>query len=463
MIARKQEIRLQLNQLTDALLLGAVLWLSYTARANKLIVLDSLTEIPTFSYFLWILAVIMPFGPFLLELQGYYTYPLEKPLWRSLEQIARAGLWLGLLIGASVIFLRLTVPSRSVLILFCTLAPIALLLKERLYIWHQLKRLKLGEGGERVILAGEMDKAREILNGFSPTQRLEIQVVEMVDLEVSDITALVQAIHRQNIGRVILAFARLELDKVQEAIEACEVEGVEAWLSADFIRTSVAKPTYENLGQRPMLVFRATPDVFWALMIKNAMDRVGSIFGLLLLSPLFLATAILVKASSPGPIIFTQRRAGVHGKPFTMFKFRTMYMDAEERHAEMMALNEMSGPVFKVDKDPRITPIGRWLRKTSLDELPQLANVLLGDMSLVGPRPLPLYEVERFEARAHRRRLSMKPGCTCIWQIRGRNKVTDFENWVRMDLEYIDNWSLALDISILIRTIPAVLLGSGAR
>lgn len=463
MIARQQEIRLQLNQLIDALLLGGVFWLCYTVRHSNLLVLDSLTEIPGFEYFLWMLAVIMPFGPFLLELQGYYSHPLEKTVVKSLHQIARAGIWLGLIIGGAVIFLRLSVPSRSVLILFCLVAPAALIFKERVYAWQRMLRLKQGELGERIILAGEQERMREIVRTLTVTQRLEINVAERVDLEVCDVEELVKAIHRQSVGRVILAFSRLEMEKVQSAIEACEVEGVEAWLSADFIRTSVARPTYESLGGRPMLVFRATPDLSWALLVKNLIDRTGAFVGLLVLSPLFLALAVAVRLGSPGPVIFSQRRAGIHGRPFTMLKFRTMSVDAEERHAELRAQNEMSGPVFKVQNDPRITKAGRWLRKTSLDELPQLVNVLLGHMSLVGPRPLPLYEVENFQAAAHRRRLSMKPGLTCLWQIRGRNNVKSFDDWVRMDLEYIDNWSLALDLKILVQTIPVVLMGSGAK
>ncbi len=463
MIARQQEIRLQLNQLIDALLLGGVFWICYSLRHANLLVIDSLGEIPGFEYFLWMLAVIMPFGPFLLELQGYYSHPLEKTVWKSLQQIAHAGLWLGLIIGGAVIFLRLSVPSRSVLILFCLAAPAALIFKEWVYAWQRMLRLKQGELGERVILAGEQDRMREVVRTLTVAQRLEINVAERVDLEVCDVEELVKAIHRQSVGRVILAFSRLEMEKVQRAIEACEVEGVEAWLSADFIRTSVARPTYESLGGRPMLVFRTTPDLSWTLLVKNAMDRTGAFAGLVLLSPLFLALAVAVRLGSPGPVIFRQRRTGLHGQPFTMWKFRTMSVDAEERHAELRAHNEMSGPVFKVHNDPRITKAGRWLRKTSLDELPQLVNVLLGDMSLVGPRPLPLYEVENFQAAAHRRRLSMKPGLTCFWQVRGRNNVTSFDDWVRMDLEYIDNWSLALDLKILIQTIPVVLMGAGAK
>lgn len=463
MIARQQEIRLQVNQLVDAILLGGLLWLCYLARVSQLLVLDSLKVIPTFDQFLWMLAVIMPFGPFFLEMQGYYAHPLEKSIWRSLQQMARAGIWLGLVLGGAVIFLRLSVPSRSVLILFCVAAPVVLILKERLLARVRMLRLRQEETGERIILAGEQERMEEILRTLPTAQRMEIKVVERVDLEREDVAHLVTSIHKHSVGRVVLAFSRLEMDTVQRAIEACEVEGVEAWLSADFIRTSVARPTYEHLGGRPMLVFRATPELSWAVLVKNALDRVGALAGLVVLSPLLVLLGLAVRLTSPGPVIFKQRRAGLHGRPFTMLKFRTMAVDAEQRQAELTAQNEMSGPVFKVRNDPRITRVGRFLRRTSLDELPQLVNVLLGDMSLVGPRPLPIYEVEKFQAASHRRRLSMKPGLTCLWQIRGRNNVTEFDDWVRMDLEYIDNWSLGMDLMILFRTIPVVLCGFGAK
>ena len=463
MIARKQEIRIQINQLIDGMLLGGVFGLAYVLRAENIFMFDALGEIPEFKYFLWMLVVIMPFGPFFLELQGYYSYTLEKKVWKSLEQITRAGFWLTLLLGVSVIFLKLQVPSRFTLLIFCVMAPGVLLVKQHLYILWRKAQLKRGASGERIIMAGEKKILQDILNAFTPIQRLEIRVVEVVDLEVGDTEDLTSAIHRHNVGRVVLAFSRLELDKVQRAIEACEIEGVEAWLSVDFIRTSVAKPAYEDLGPMPMLVFRVTPDLSWTILVKSGIDHCGAALGLLVLAPLFALLALAVKMSSPGPVIFRQQRAGIHGVAFTMLKFRTMYLGAEKQHAELAALNEMSGPVFKVENDPRVTPIGRWMRKMSLDELPQLGNVLFGAMSLVGPRPLPLYEVENFKNTSHRRRLSMKPGLTCLWQIRGRNKVTSFDEWVRMDLEYIDNWSLRLDLQILLRTIPVVVMGSGAR
>lgn len=463
MSARRHEINLQLNQFIDAILLGVVFWFAHFIRFKQLIILDNLWTIDSFGKFVWILAVIMPFGPFLLEIQGFYNYPLEKTVWKSLRQMIAAGFWLFVLLASAVIFLRLEVPSRSVLIIFALCAPVVLILRERTYVWSYVRRLKEGATGERIIMAGERASMHAMMNSFSPAQRLEVQVVAAIDLETYGVETLVEALHRHAVGRVVLAFHRIELDKVQRAIEACETEGVEAWLNADFIHTSVARPSYDVLAKKPMLVFRASPELSWAMLVKATMDRVFAALGLLVLLPLFVVIAVIILFTSPGPVFFRQRRAGLHGHPFEMWKFRTMCVDAEQRQAELASRNVMQGPVFKVDNDPRVTAFGKWLRLTSIDELPQLLNVLKGEMSLVGPRPLPVYEVEKFERAAHRRRLSMKPGLTCLWQVRGRNKVTDFQDWVTMDLEYIDNWSVFLDLYILLRTIPAVLAGSGAK
>ena len=215
-----------------------------------------------------------------------------------------------------------------------------------------------------------------------------------------------------------------------------------------------------------MLVLRSTPELSWELMGKELIDRIGSFVGILFTSPLWLVAAIGIKIASPGaPVLFSQMRAGKYGKPFRMWKFRTMVSNAEEllEKTKKEHGNQMDGPVFKLERDPRIFPFGAFLRKLSIDELPQLFNVFAGDMSLVGPRPLPLYEVEAFGDISHRRRLSVKPGITCEWQAGGRNKITSFEDWVEMDLRYIDNWSLWLDCQILLKTIPAVLFAKGAK
>ena len=463
MISRKQELSLQLNQIADGLILALALYLGYALRRYQIIDFDVLPEIPPLEGFLWMFLVVALFGPLLLEMQGFYQYPLEKSVRRSLGQIAYAGVWLGLILGACVVFMKLSIPSRSAFLLFIVLAPLGLIVREAIYRDFYLRRLRRGAHGEGIIIAGNAARMEEIVASLTPVQRLEIDIVERIDLEKHDVGALVDAMHRHSIGRVVLAFDSHHTERMQEAIAACETEGVEAWVAADFFRASIARPTYDSLGPTPMLVFRVTPELSWAMLVKNLMDRAIALVALIFLAPFFLLIAIGIKLTSPGPVIFPQRRAGRHGRPFTMYKFRSMRTGAEMERDALTAFNQMSGPVFKIDKDPRITAFGTWLRRTSLDEFPQLFNVLLGQMSLVGPRPLPLYEVDNFELTAHRRRLSMKPGLTCLWQISGRNIVKDFNEWVRLDVQYIDNWSLGLDLSILLRTVPVVLFGKGAR
>jgi exopolysaccharide biosynthesis polyprenyl glycosylphosphotransferase len=461
--SKKREIHLQIYQVIDALLIGLTYWFCYELRSDGVFNVDIGGDIPAFERGIWILALCVPIGPVLLEFQGFYSYPLEKTFWKSFRQVLGAVAWLGLALGICAIFLRLEVPSRSVLLMFALCLPFVLLLRERLTTWWYLRGLRAGKFRELVILAGEPEQMKVLLRHIPASAKLEWNVVEKVDLVDGSIEQMVEKIHRHGVGRVILCFQKMELDKVQRAIAACEVEGIEAWLNADFIRTSIARPTYESLAGRPMMVFRATPEISWAILTKNLTDRVAALIGLILLSPILLLVALMIRFSSPGPVIFRQKRAGLHGKPFTMFKFRSMCVDAEHLQKQLEAKNEMSGPVFKVSNDPRVTPLGSFLRKTSIDELPQLYNVLRGEMSLVGPRPLPLYEVDRFDKASYRRRLSMKPGLTCLWQVRGRSSVTDFEDWVKMDLEYIDNWSLPLDFWILFRTLPVVLFGRGAK
>ncbi|MFN8557900.1 MAG: sugar transferase [Dehalococcoidia bacterium] len=196
------------------------------------------------------------------------------------------------------------------------------------------------------------------------------------------------------------------------------------------------------------------------LLVKDTIDVIGAALGLLALAPLFAVLAVLVKRSSPGPVFYRWRVVGRGGRPFTGYKFRTMVADADARKAGLLARNEMSGPMFKMADDPRVTPLGRTLRRYSLDELPQLWSVLVGDMSLVGPRPPLQTEWARFEPW-QRRKLAVRPGITCLWQVQGRNAIRDFDDWVRLDLEYIDSWSLWLDLRILGQTLRAVVRGTG--
>jgi exopolysaccharide biosynthesis polyprenyl glycosylphosphotransferase len=291
----------------------------------------------------------------------------------------------------------------------------------------------------------------------------EVEILARLDLSQEPVRRLVEMLHEYSVNSVILSANHAYFEQIEAAIRACELEGVEAWLVADFFKTHVSRTSFDDFYGWPMLVFRSTPESSWPRVVKQLMDTVGSFVLLIALSWLFALIALLIKLTSPGPVLFRQQRSGINGRPFTLYKFRTMVTNAEQLQHELAAMNEMNGPVFKVTNDPRITPIGKVLRKFSLDELPQLYNVLRGEMSLVGPRPLPVDEVKRFNDLAHRRRLSVKPGLTCLWQVGGRNNVADFKEWVRLDLEYIDNWSLWLDVTILWRTVPAVLAGTGEK
>jgi exopolysaccharide biosynthesis polyprenyl glycosylphosphotransferase len=463
MIGRKQELNLQLHQILDGCLLVFAFWCAHALRYWSTFWFGIETPIGTFDQFRWLLFVIVPFGPIFLEMQGYYIHPLQKTALRSLSQMGRAAFWMGLLLSGCVIFFKWEVPSRAVVLLFLAFAWLFLTAREQATLLRARARAQRGTGREPVLLAGTERDLRDLRASLNPVQLTEIEIVGEIDIEQQPISALVEALHRHSVSRVIFSGGHAHMQQLQEAIGACEIEGVEAWVVADFIRTAIAKPDFDVFGSRPMLVFRTTPEVSWAFALKYAIDRLGALLLITFALPLMLFAALGIKLTSPGPVIFRQQRSGKNGRPFTMYKFRTMQTDAEMRQAELAAYNEMSGPVFKVGNDPRITSFGRWLRKTSIDELPQLINVLQGHMSLVGPRPLPLYEVEKFENSAQRRRLSVKPGLTCLWQISGRSNVTSFQDWVRLDLDYIDNWSIWLDLKILARTIPAVLFGSGAR
>ncbi|MFA5361783.1 MAG: sugar transferase [Candidatus Omnitrophota bacterium] len=269
-------------------------------------------------------------------------------------------------------------------------------------------------------------------------------------------------IHEKVVDHVVFVVPRVWFDKIVGLITFCETEGIPVSLAVDMYDLKISRAKQTDLYGFPLLTFESTPDKLWHLLVKRVMDIVLSGVFLLVLAPFFAVIAVLIKRGSPGPAFFNQERCGLNGRKFIMYKFRTMVQGAETRLEELRAGNEMTGPAFKMSNDPRVTGIGRFLRKFSVDEFPQLWNVFKGDMSLVGPRPPLPSEVVKYD-NWQRRRLSMKPGLTCLWQIRGRNAITDFDGWMRLDLEYIDRWSLLLDFRIILKTIPVVLLGRGAK
>jgi exopolysaccharide biosynthesis polyprenyl glycosylphosphotransferase len=247
--------------------------------------------------------------------------------------------------------------------------------------------------------------------------------------------------------------------QIQGVIESCQRVGVRARYLADLFEMDCSASSVDD--NRVSVIAAPRGPEGWRLLAKRAMDLVGAFAGLVVLSPVLLMAAALIKLTSRGPVLFRQDRYGLNRRLFKMYKLRTMVADADARQAELEDRNEATGPVFKIRNDPRVTPVGKWLRRTSIDELPQLLNVLQGDMSLVGPRPLPVRDVHRFTEATLMRRFSVRPGCTCLWQISGRNELS-FDDWIRLDLEYIDNWSVGLDLAVLVKTVPAVLRGTGA-
>ena len=277
---------------------------------------------------------------------------------------------------------------------------------------------------------------------------------------VPDLKRILESPKTEPIDEIVFAVTRKKLDEMKQIFLMCEELGIRTRVAMNIFQNRVARLEVEELEGVPFLTFTTTPSNETHLALKRLLDVTVSMVLLALALPIIIFAAVAIRLTSAGSVLFKQERLGLNGRIFTLYKFRTMIEDAHARREEVSHLNSMTGPVFKAKADPRITPIGRFLRKFSLDELPQLWNVLKGDMSLVGPRPPIPEEVEAYH-RWHRRRLSMKPGLTCLWQVSGRNEV-DFDRWMELDLQYIDNWSPALDFKILLRTIPAVLSGKGA-
>jgi exopolysaccharide biosynthesis polyprenyl glycosylphosphotransferase len=252
-----------------------------------------------------------------------------------------------------------------------------------------------------------------------------------------------------------------QYSQIETAINLLEEQGIMVHMFTDHFPHRLARSHPSEFEGAPLLSLHSAPPVTWRTELKRMLDIVVASSSLLVLSPLFAIVALAIRLDSPGPVFFIQNRVGFNKRRFRMLKFRTMCVDAEARMQELEHLNEKTGPIFKITNDPRTTRVGKWMRRASIDELPQLINVLLGDMSIVGPRPLSVRDALRMEVAWQKRRFSVKPGLTCLWQVSGRSNLS-FEQWMELDLEYIDRWSLGLDGIILLRTIPAILLARGA-
>jgi len=467
MLRRDRQIRTQIHQVADACLFAVSFWMAYVLRLNpKIVVWFNLDPLPPdiFGSVVWLYFALIPAAPLILESQGFYDRPALGPRRDIFWPLFKGCLitTIGLVL---VMYALHFVSPRVVMMFFGVISFTLVYLKEELVRWALRSKFGQSQYQRRFILIGTRNEIARLKRELRGRSDASIEVVGELNLGETPVQQLVHLLHEHSVNGVLISARHTYFEQVENAIKTCELEGIEAWLVADFFGTQISRARFDELLGHPLLVFRTTPETSWQGVAKQIMDFVGALLLLVLLIviPVIPLIALAIKLTSSGPVLFRQQRSGLNGSPFTLYKFRTMVTNAEQFKHELEAMNEMSGPVFKVTNDPRITPIGRFLRKYSLDELPQLFNVLRTEMSLVGPRPLPVDEVKRFENLAHRRRLSVKPGLTCLWQISGRNQITDFKDWVRLDLEYIDNWSLWLDLKILVRTIPAVLIGTGAK
>jgi exopolysaccharide biosynthesis polyprenyl glycosylphosphotransferase len=281
----------------------------------------------------------------------------------------------------------------------------------------------------------------------------------LAQYEVRKVMEIPELLREEVIDDVILACPLSMLPSLRPLVAVCSEAGVPVTMLSDLFGDNLPPPEVRQMGPMYALTFAPVHHSELKTSIKRVVDVVGASVALVAVAPIIAIAALAIRLTSPGPVLFHQQRCGLHGRRFQFLKLRTMQVDAEDRKFELSHLNEMDGPVFKMKDDPRITPVGKFLRRFSIDELPQFWNVLIGDMSLVGPRPPLPAEVEQY-AIFERRRISMRPGITCVWQVSGRNSIC-FADWVKLDLQYIDSWSLSTDFEILLRTIPAVLRATG--
>jgi exopolysaccharide biosynthesis polyprenyl glycosylphosphotransferase len=455
--------------LGDLLAVTAAFFAAYYLRARVLP--PALGPIYPLDVHLPVLLVALPVWALSFHLTGLYRTPSPRVSLRETGDVVRGTAFAALGLAFCVFALKLVLISRIAIATFIVLSVPAVVVARAAIRSFVLN----GRTRRRVVVVGSLDRVLRMAGLVAANHEWGLDLVGLI----SDGTwtgegealpapffgpddELPGILHAHVIDELILVPSPERLDRVNAVLARCYEGGVVARVALNFMLAGGSQVTLEDIGGVPLLTVATAPKDELLLLVRRAIDIGVSTLLLVVLSPLFLAIATAIKATSPGgPVIFKQLRAGLRGRRFWMLKFRSMVPEADALKSSLEPYNEMGGPAFKMSNDPRVTRLGAFLRRTSLDELPQIWNVLRGDMSYVGPRPVPVEEAERLEPW-QRRRLSMKPGITCLWQISGRNELT-FEEWIRLDLEYIDNWSLWLDLKIALKTIPAVLFGRGAR
>ena len=447
-------------------------FLGYYIRNNGYHKLGGLAPFSSYIAFLPLLLLI--WGGTLYFFKMYSSFRI-KTTWEVLWTIVRA-MTVGFFVFGSITYVfKLEDISRTWIVLVFFLMGLFLEIEKLILIIFFRDLREKGFNFRNILIVGSGPRAQKFIKQVQQHREFGLQVLGIVDEHSAEINKdlcgckiiggiddIPQILNKNAVDHVFFIIPHSKLDGIKEAMLHCELVGVTVSVAVDFFELRFTKGKESSLLGMPIITFESTPDKVWSLLFKRLIDIVLSAVGLWVIFPFYMLIAIFIKMTSKGPIYFVQKRCGVQGRLFDLYKFRTMEEGAEAKLQQLLAHNEMRGPAFKLKNDPRVTKIGKILRKTSMDELPQLWNVLKGEMSLVGPRPPLPKEVDKYD-HWHRRRLSMRPGITCLWQISGRNNIVDFDEWMRLDLEYIDNWSLGLDFEILLKTIPVVVFGVGAR
>lgn len=452
----------------DALLVMAAIALAGGLHVALRDYVPALKRPPGYREYALIVYLSVPLWLFLSAALGLHQV-FERKWTRFALFIDLLKMHVGGLLGLSAaIFLTKSTINRSLVGLFlgCSFL-LSYFVRGALAYWQNYQH-RVGHGRSRILVVGNASAELEALLAAGAAEARppifigQLGTERVGELEqLGSIDTIEKILHDHAVDHVLFYPPYHRPADISAALTACETIGVSAELAIEMSHPTDAIPRVLELYGRPFLSFDPAPKPTDRLAIKHAFDWLLSLLLLIVLAPVFVVVSLAILATMGRPVFFTQPRAGLYGRQFRMIKFRTMVPDAESRQQSLTDQNEMTGPVFKVTKDPRVTRLGRLLRKTSIDELPQLVNVLLGHMSLVGPRPLPIAEQQKIRGW-HRRRLSMRPGITGIWQVSGRNDI-DFEQWMALDHRYVDDWSLGLDFKILMKTVPVVFLGRGAR
>lgn len=448
---------------SDMLIVVFAFLISYHIRSNYL--LEGYIKLLPVFVLTWI---------FLLYIFGmYYSFRTES--YRNIIIIVAEAAVFGFIVFGNIIYLmKWDFVSRYFVIQAFIICTVLVVIEKIFLILFFKYWRKKGYNYKNILIIGTGTRAQSFIKRIEKHSEWGFVILGLIDEDplkkgqminnynvIGCFEDLADILHANIVDHAIFVVPRLWFEKIEHLIDICEVEGVPVTIAVDLFELKFTKAKQTDFDGFPLLTFQSTPDEIGSLFVKRVIDIIISGIALIILSPLFIIITMIRKITKRS-VFFKQERCSLNGRKFTLYKFRTMIEGAEEKLGELSNFNEMNGPAFKMKNDPRITKSGHFMRKFSIDEFPQLWNVFKGDMSIVGPRPPLPTEVNKYDSW-HRRRLSMKPGLTCFWQIKGRSEITDFNEWMKLDLEYIDKWSLLLDLKIILRTIPIVLLGKGAK